>query len=246
MCPYEEFERTKHDFGACPLIHDDDLKAQWEDLDDRSRERLGFEKELYKWIDKLMLELKAKIRRNEERVASEMAPPISLEDQRTLDEMAAELQEMLTRSEVRRAAFEEEAAIRAGGGPNRYGQQEVCPLSGVIINKEESRLRDHKNGKNYRTWCKTHEKYNELMEIFKRRDAERDGSSRSSRPRDGGSSRDRPRDREKDRDRERDRVRDKDRDRDRERHRDRDRERDRDRDRDRDRKKPRRERDELF
>lgn len=28
-----------------------------------------------------MLELKAKIRRNEERVASEMAPPISLEDQ---------------------------------------------------------------------------------------------------------------------------------------------------------------------
>lgn len=30
MCPYEEFERTKHDFGACPLIHDDDLKAQWE------------------------------------------------------------------------------------------------------------------------------------------------------------------------------------------------------------------------
>jgi hypothetical protein len=81
MCPYEEFERTKHDFGACPLIHDDDLKAQWEvsiyqpiwavpalqtsyckqqtlvlkpsfchmqALDDRSRERLGFEKELYK------------------------------------------------------------------------------------------------------------------------------------------------------------------------------------------------------
>jgi hypothetical protein len=28
--------------------------------------------------------------------------------------------------------------------------QEVCPLSGVIINKEESRIRDHKNGRNYR------------------------------------------------------------------------------------------------
>ncbi|KAK9916020.1 hypothetical protein WJX75_007379 [Coccomyxa subellipsoidea] len=200
MCPYEEFERTKHDFGACPLIHDDDLKAQWEALDDRSRERLGFEKELYKWIDKLMLELKAKIRRNEERLASEVAPPISLEDQKQLDDMAAELQEMLTRSEVlgeegdvdgsqaaatqaeaikaRRALFEEEAAVRAGGGSSRYGQQEVCPLSGVIINREESRLRDHKNGKNYRTWCKTHEKYHELMEIFKRRDAERAAPSR--------------------------------------------------------------------
>ncbi len=31
-------------------------------------------------LDKLMLELKAKIRRNEERLASEVAPPISLED----------------------------------------------------------------------------------------------------------------------------------------------------------------------
>ena len=28
--------------------------------------------------------------------------------------------------------------------------QEVCPFSGVIVNKEESRMRDHKNGRNYR------------------------------------------------------------------------------------------------
>lgn len=33
---------------------------------------------------------------------------------------------------------------------NRYGEQEVCEYSGVIINSEESRLRDHKAGKNYR------------------------------------------------------------------------------------------------
>lgn len=29
MCPYYEFERTKHDFGPCPLIHDDELKDEW-------------------------------------------------------------------------------------------------------------------------------------------------------------------------------------------------------------------------
>jgi hypothetical protein len=86
----------------------------------------------------------------------------------------------------------------------------------------------------FRTWCKTHEKYHELMEIFKRRDAERAAPSRSSRPRDGGSSRDRSRERDRDRERPRDRDRD------------RDRERDRGRDRDRDRKKPRREHEELF
>lgn len=70
-----------------------------------------------------------------------------------------------------------------------------------------------------RTWCKTHEVYNALKETFKRRDAERAGPPRSSRPRDGGS---RERDRERDRDR------------------------DRERDRDRDRKRPRREHDEAY
>ena len=52
--------------------------------------------------------------------------------------------------QVHKAKFEEDAQKRAGGGASRYGQQEVCPFSGVIINKEESRVRDHKNGRNYR------------------------------------------------------------------------------------------------
>ena len=30
MCPYEEFERTKHDVGPCPLLHDEDLRADWQ------------------------------------------------------------------------------------------------------------------------------------------------------------------------------------------------------------------------
>lgn len=115
--------RTKHDFGPCPHVHDDDLKAEWDALDDKNKDRLGFEKELYRcallgespryvveyikkrgqkvycgmdryllrdlkvnegWtstgIDKLMLELKAKIRRNEERLAADMAAPLILAD----------------------------------------------------------------------------------------------------------------------------------------------------------------------
>ena len=30
MCPHEEFERTKHDVGPCPLLHDEDLRADWQ------------------------------------------------------------------------------------------------------------------------------------------------------------------------------------------------------------------------
>lgn len=36
----------------------------------------------------------------------------------------------------RKAKFEEDAQARAGNqGMSRYGQQEVCPYSGVIVNK---------------------------------------------------------------------------------------------------------------
>ena len=50
-------------------------------LDDKSKERLGFERELYKYLDKLMLELASKIRRNTDRLAAEEAAPLPPADQ---------------------------------------------------------------------------------------------------------------------------------------------------------------------
>ena len=115
MCPFEEFERTKHDVGPCPLAtgHDDDLRAEFEVssatvlcalcwlcssclglvfewsskeaclqvLRPEEKDRLGFELELLKYIDKLMLELNTKVRRNEERLAKENVPVIGIDDQ---------------------------------------------------------------------------------------------------------------------------------------------------------------------
>lgn len=52
--------------------------------------------------------------------------------------------------QVERITTEEEARQRAQDSVTRYGEQEVCPYSGVIVNREESRLRDHKAGRNYR------------------------------------------------------------------------------------------------
>ena len=47
--------------------------------------------------------------------------------------------------------FEENAKARAtANSSSRYGQQEVCQISGLIINSEETRVRDHKMGRNYR------------------------------------------------------------------------------------------------
>ena len=53
--------------------------------------------------------------------------------------------------QAEKKAFEENAKARAtANSSSRYGQQEVCQISGLIINSEETRVRDHKMGRNYR------------------------------------------------------------------------------------------------
>ena len=50
-------------------------------LSPEEKGRLGFERELLKYIDKLMLELKTKVRRNEDRLVKENVPVIEINDQ---------------------------------------------------------------------------------------------------------------------------------------------------------------------
>ena len=53
--------------------------------------------------------------------------------------------------QIDKKAFEADAKARAtANSSSRYGQQEVCQISGLIINSEETRVRDHKMGRNYR------------------------------------------------------------------------------------------------
>ncbi len=80
----QEFERTKHDYGACPLIHDDDAKARWDALDDAGKERLGHEHTLMKWLDQLMADLSAKIKKNTERLKAEQESPVYLKDDQVI------------------------------------------------------------------------------------------------------------------------------------------------------------------
>ena len=53
----------------------------WEKVPDRDKESLGYERDLKRWLDKLMVDLRAKIRRNEERLAQQEAIVLLAEDQ---------------------------------------------------------------------------------------------------------------------------------------------------------------------
>lgn len=251
FCPHEEFDKTRTDFGACPLVHDDRSKGQWEALSDEERAKYPYERDLKKWLDKMVDDLGKKVKRNQERLDSEANPAFLPDDQATIDKMGARITELLASSQTagdqgnvdaaqaaaaqadivkaEKKAFEADAKARAtANSSSRYGQQEVCQISGLIINSEETRVRDHKMGRNYRSWCKLHEKLTELNETVKKRSEQaalpppprlpnKDREApRSSNP-DRHTPRDRERDREKrsepdrrhsrDRERERDTVR---------------------------------------
>ncbi len=81
FCPYEEFDKTRTDFGPCPQVHDDRSKTQWEGLNDEERAKYPYERELKKWLDKMVDDLGKKVKRNQERLDSEANPAFLPEDQ---------------------------------------------------------------------------------------------------------------------------------------------------------------------
>lgn len=42
-CPHDLFTNTKQDLGICPNLHNDALKTEWQDADDKQKEKWGFE-----------------------------------------------------------------------------------------------------------------------------------------------------------------------------------------------------------
>jgi RNA-binding protein Luc7-like 2 len=217
FCPFEEFRRTKNDAGECPAAHDDGARAAWEALPDREKERWGYERELLRRLDRLLVDLRRRIAGNEERLRGAARPMFLADDQAALDALAAEASALLARAaalgeagdvdaaqaaaaaaegaKARAAALARAADGRAGNTATRGLVQSVCPVSGLIINDEEARLQDHLRGRNYNAWVGLHAAHARLTAAL------------AARARGGGEARPRERSRERRRSRSRSRGR---------------------------------------
>lgn len=202
FCPHEEFRRTKNDCGDCPLLHDEGCRQQWEELDDRAKERYGYEADLLKWFDRLLVDLRKRIDANTVRLAADDDAPLPTEDVQRLDNMAQQMNDMLARAatlgeqgdvdgaqaaateaerlKAARAEYERQAQARANARVGKNLNQQVCKISGLIINNEESRLTDHYAGRNYNSWKKLHEVHAQLLEKQRQRRGGQYGRSGSS------------------------------------------------------------------
>ena len=68
-CPHDLFTNTKQDLGPCPKVHTEGLKAEYEALSDREKQKYGFEydymRDLQKYIDECNRRIDAAQRRLE-------------------------------------------------------------------------------------------------------------------------------------------------------------------------------------
>lgn len=67
FCPHELFTNTKADLGACKYLHDENLRIAYRNSSDF--ERLGYERNFYRFLARMHDEMNRRIVKNKERLA---------------------------------------------------------------------------------------------------------------------------------------------------------------------------------
>jgi hypothetical protein len=163
---------------------------EWEALSDREKERYDYERDLLRWMERLQNDLRKRIEANTVRLAATQKPAFLAEDKTAMESIDKEIAALLAKAaelgeqgevdaaeaatmeadglRIRKKELERQADARSGNA-SRGLVQSVCPVSGLIINDEESRLRDHHTGRNYNAWKKLHAMYTALDEKLSKR-----------------------------------------------------------------------------
>ncbi|ETN69811.1 ADP-specific Phosphofructokinase/Glucokinase conserved region [Necator americanus] len=82
FCPHDMFVNTKADLGACPRVHDDNLRLEYPKSD--KFEKLGFEREFLKFLSRLDEDNQRRIRKNLEKLKANEENGQKKEDLRKL------------------------------------------------------------------------------------------------------------------------------------------------------------------
>jgi hypothetical protein len=193
FCPHSEFTKTKNDIGPCPKVHDDACKGAWEALSDREKERLGYEEQLLRRLDRLKSELSRRIGINRsivERASKRTVENLyTANEERQLDGMAADIEGMLVQAQmageegdvdgaeglVQRAEVLREqrekvkklADARVEASSTAGMEQRVCEISGLIVKGDGEG--SHTQGRNFQAWSRLHQAWDRLDGVVRGR-----------------------------------------------------------------------------
>ncbi|PHH93323.1 hypothetical protein CDD83_7108 [Cordyceps sp. RAO-2017] len=194
-CPHDLFTNTKQDFGPCGRVHSEGLKAEYEALPERERQRHGFEydylRDLHKYIDDCNRRIDSAQKRLEK-------TPEEIRQTNDLLESIADLEEnikcglqeiqLYTEKDLVSIAIEEwfnlkvmaqtkadkEKELKAlsdTSGPSGHQKLQVCDVCGAYLSRldNDRRLADHFYGKMHLGYAQMRKAYDSFPKEMKSR-----------------------------------------------------------------------------
>lgn len=194
-CPHDLFTNTKQDLGPCPKIHSEPLKTEYEAMGAPEKQKLGFEydymRDLQKYIDECNRRIDIAQRRLEKtpdeiRQTNALLKQIS-DLSKSIETGLLEIQVLGEQSEVSRA-YEEFFRIRQAmqtkgdkerelkalsdtSGPSGHQKLQVCDVCGAYLSRldNDRRLADHFYGKMHLGYAQMRKTYDAFPKELKMR-----------------------------------------------------------------------------
>ncbi|KAK4224037.1 hypothetical protein QBC38DRAFT_424348 [Podospora fimiseda] len=172
-CPHDLFTNTKADLGACPRVHSEALKAEYESLSDSERKKYGFEHDYIRDLqsrieacNRNIDTLQRRLEKTPDEVRQTNALLKSISDLGTTIangllevEILAEMGEVgraydeyykVRHAQAAKADKEKELkALSETSGPSGHQKLQVCDVCGAYLSRldNDRRLADHFFGK---------------------------------------------------------------------------------------------------
>ncbi|KAM0331244.1 hypothetical protein ACHAQA_002914 [Verticillium albo-atrum] len=172
-CPHDLFTNTKQDLGACPRVHPEALKAEYDALSDKEKQRYGFDydymRDLQKYIDDCNRRIDAAQRRLEKtpdeirqtnvllKGISELGSSINnglleVEILGEMGEVTRAVDEYYRVRQAQQTKLDRERELKElsdTSGPSGHQKLQVCDVCGAYLSRldNDRRLADHFYGK---------------------------------------------------------------------------------------------------
>ncbi|GKU05847.1 luc7 protein [Fusarium langsethiae] len=194
-CPHDLFTNTKQDIGPCPKVHNEGLKAEYEALSDREKQKYGFEydymRDLQKYIDDCNRRIDAAQRRLEKtpdeirqtnvllKSISELTESINnglleVEVLGSMGEVSRAQDELFRVRQASQSKADREKELKAlsdTSGPSGHQKLQVCDVCGAYLSRldNDRRLADHFYGKMHLGYAQMRKTYDAFPKEMKGR-----------------------------------------------------------------------------
>ncbi|XP_013169454.1 PREDICTED: luc7-like protein 3 isoform X2 [Papilio xuthus] len=213
FCPHDLFVNTRADLGACPKVHDDEVKELFQKAE-TSYKKSQYVEEFLRFCRHMISEVERKIQKGKQRLelmnSKPEGPPMTQaqteKNQEQITSLVEEAEEAGTRGDVEQAQglmklcdrLKEEKdqllkqqenshwSMTAELAAAQEKQMEVCPVCGafLIVGDAQQRIDDHLSGKQHVGYFKLRQAYEEMSEAREKEQQEKEKKRREDRERD--------------------------------------------------------------